>query len=110
MQVRVVFLKRDDDLRPDMGVRVVFLPDDAEITTGAAVAEILVPEDAIVQIAGKTGVFVLEQDKVRFQQIAIGNTRAGQVAVTTGLSPGQRIVLAPPADLTTGSRVLIADR
>ena len=112
VEVRVSFSKRDQDLRPDMGVRIVFLADGTETTPPQAEGEpqLLVPEGVVVTIAGKRGAFVLERDTVRFQPIETGETRAGQVIVKSGLSPGQRLVLDPPADLETGSRVLAANR
>ena len=122
IEVRIVFLQRDKDLRPDMGVRIVFL-DSAAVAAVAAVAggaggdagkasvarsgekQILVPVEAVVEFDGKRGAFVLERDFVRFQVLEVGYSRAGRIAVYKGLRPGQRVVLDPPADLQTGSRV-----
>lgn len=107
IEVRVAFLDRDKDLRPDMGVRVVFVPPGADTQTEMTKpkAQILVPIEAIVQLDGKTGVFVLERDLVHFQPVALGERRAGQVHVARGLTPGQRIVVDPPKDLHNGGRV-----
>ncbi|MCA8957684.1 MAG: efflux RND transporter periplasmic adaptor subunit [Planctomycetes bacterium] len=114
IEVRIAFEQRDEDLRPNMGVRVVFRN---EPRAGAAVAapqqqrkQILIDERALVESASTMGVFVLERDTVRYQALRLGERRAGQVAVLEGLGPGQRIVVAPPADLRDGTRVLVADK
>ena len=101
------YLQDDRDLRPDMGVRVVFLAEASEEIVEAGAAKILIPEEAVVRTDGKTGVFVVERDRVRFQAVDTGEKRAGQIHVMRGLEPGQRIVLQPPVDLETGSRVQV---
>jgi HlyD family secretion protein len=106
IEVRVVFEQRDRDLRPDMGVRVVFLTEAASEIVPDGAKKILVPEDAVIRVDGKTGVFVLERDVVRFTAIDSGEKRAGQIHVLRGLTPGERIVLSPPPDLETGDRVI----
>lgn len=105
IEVRVVFEKRDQDLRPDMGVRVVFLTDEKASTTAVSKPQILIPEDTLVEIAGKTGVFVLERDIVRFQVIKTGGQRASKVTVLDGLRKNQQIVTKPAGDLKDGIRV-----
>ncbi len=112
VEVRVRLDKRDARLRPEMGVRIVFRQGGG----GAAVADaaaskrtILVPEQAIVDQGGKTLAFVLERDTVRVAVVTAGQRKNGRVAIESGLVPGQRIVLDPPASLQDGSRVRLAD-
>lgn len=111
IEVRVSFEERDESLRPEMGVRIVFEPDGAAVTaaTEAAMSKkdpsILVSEAAIIEDQGKSGVFVLERDTVRFQELELGDRRAGRVTVKQGLRVGQRIVVAPPPRLASGDRV-----
>jgi RND family efflux transporter MFP subunit len=111
VEVRVVFLEPDEKLRPEMGVRVVFLADDAgaEEPVAGPTTGVLVPEDATVREADRTGVFVLERDVVRFREVRLGPRRGGRVVVESGLSEGDRIVLAPPASLSDGDRVRIKE-
>lgn len=108
IEVRIVFAERDRDLRPDMGVRVVFLAEAASEIVPDGAKKILVPAEAVIRLGGKTGVFVLERDSVRFAVIVSGEQRAGQVHILGGLSPGERIVLSPPNDLGAGDRVIEA--
>lgn len=111
VEVRVRLTKRDQRLRPEMGVRIVFRAEDAAVptTTAGASRAIVVPEQALVQVAGRTGAFVLERDTVRFAAVEAGERRNGKVAIDGGLTAGQRIVLDPPASLQDGSRVRLAD-
>jgi len=109
VEVRVKLLEPDERLRPEMGVRVVFLPPGAAEEAPAAVGPtILVPEAALVDVQGRSGVFLLERDVARFQQLQLGERRNARVEVKTGLRAGQRIVLDPPHDLQDGDRVLVA--
>ncbi len=111
VEVRVRLVRRDDRLRPEMGVRIVFRDAAAAGSADPSVdrrAAILVPESAVVEIAGRTGAFVLERDVVTFIAVAAGERKAGRVAIADGLAAGQRIVLDPPASLRSGDRVRIA--
>jgi RND family efflux transporter MFP subunit len=109
VEIRVQFLETDDRLRPEMGARVVFAPERAEAAADepAPAPRILVPKSAIVRIEGQDGVFVLERDVARFRRVALGDERAGRVAVERGLVDGDRIVVEPPVSLSEGDRVLL---
>jgi len=111
VEVRVRLTRRDQRLRPEMGVRIVFRAADAAAPTDLAGTPraIVVPEQALVQVAGRTGAFVLERDTVRFAAVEAGERRSGKVAIDGGLTAGQRIVLDPPASLQDGSRVRLID-
>lgn len=114
VEVRIELLDRPAELRPDMGVRVVFLPTDAAATPAptdapAAVAALLVAESALVEVAGRTGAFVVERDTVRFVEVRVLERKGGRAAIDQGLRPGQVLVLDPPPTLADGNRVRIAD-
>lgn len=111
VEVRVRLTRRDDRLRPEMGVRIVFRAEDAAApVAGEATARaIVVPEQAIVLQSGTTGAFVIERDTVRFAVVGTGQRRGGRVAIESGLTAGQRIVLDPPPSLQDGSRVRLVD-
>ena len=114
VEVRVKLERRDERLRPEMGVRIVFRDGPAPAATGEAAANtpraILVPEQALVEQGGTTGAFVVERDTVRFAAVTTGQRKNGRVAVEKGLTPGQRIVLDPPASLADGARIRLADQ
>ena len=106
VEVRVELIDRIEQLRPEMGVRIVFRADEAEPATEATSDKaLLVPEETLVEANGRTGVFVIERDTVRFVDLQITDRRAGRVAITDGLRPGQRLVFDPPDTLQDGDRI-----
>lgn len=111
VEVRVTFDAPDEFLRPELGVRVVFLPPGAKADAGAGAApqpsepRILISETCLVQIEGKTGVFALERDVLRFAPLQLGERKSGRVVVESGLSGGEEIVQNPAATLEAGQRV-----
>lgn len=110
VEVRVVFEKTDERMRPEMGARVVFLDKRGETKPTAAAAEssISIPSEAIVRIDGADSVFVLERDIARVRRVTLSDDRSGQRVVKDGLSGGELLVLAPPTSLVDGQRVRIA--
>jgi RND family efflux transporter MFP subunit len=108
VKVRIAFAELGDPrILPDMGVKVAF---QAEPQPGsgdgmAARSPLLVPERALRRGRDGAVVFVLRDDRVERRAVAAGATTGDAVEVLSGLRPGDRIVLDPPADLTDGQRV-----
>lgn len=76
-------------------------------SAGEALAQ--VPLSALFHRNGKPAVWVLENDRVRLQEIVAGEIHANSVAVSAGLQPGQRIVTAGVNRLADGQRVAVAE-
>jgi RND family efflux transporter MFP subunit len=72
-------------------------------SSGDAVAQ--VPLSALFHRDGRPAVWIVENDRVRLQQVATGEVQGNAVAVTAGLQAGQRIVTAGVNRLTDGQRV-----
>ena len=72
-------------------------------SSGEAVAQ--VPLSALFHRDGRPAVWIVENDRVRLQQVATGEVQGNAVAVTAGLQAGQRIVTAGVNRLTDGQRV-----
>lgn len=106
VEVRIKFDAPDERLRPEMGLRIVFAAATPSEQQSAEPA-ILIPIGAVIEQDGARGVFVLERDVVRFARVQLGDERGGRVVVSSGLEPGQRIVLDPPAGLGSEDRVRI---
>ncbi len=112
VEVRVKLLERVEALRPEMGVRIVFrtvqgvVEGDAEATTASPALAIL-PESAIVTLDQRRGAFVVERDTVTFVALQLGEPKSGSIAVESGLTPGQTVVIAPPPTLNSGDRIRI---
>jgi len=72
-------------------------------SSGDALAQ--VPLSALFHRDGRPAVWIVENDRVRLQQVATGEVQGNAVAVTAGLQAGQRIVTAGVNRLTDGQRV-----
>jgi multidrug efflux pump subunit AcrA (membrane-fusion protein) len=51
-------------------------------------------------------VWVLEEDRVRRQEVTTGATRDSRTEITKGLSGGERVVIGPPG-IQPGQRIKI---
>lgn len=106
VKVRIAFDQLGDPrLLPDMGVKVAFQSE----TDGANEQRprLLVPERAVRREPDGGIVFVVRDDRIERRAVAVGGTAGDQVEVRSGLRPGERIVLDPPADLSEASRVKV---
>jgi HlyD family secretion protein len=106
VEVRVAFMERDDKLRPEMGARIVFAPKEAAAAP-ANEARILIPVEALVEREGSTFVWVVDGLIAKKRAIELGDKRAGKVAVRSGLSAGETIVVSAPSDLQDGAAVRV---
>ena len=111
VKVRISLGEKDPRIVPDMGVRVSFL--DTPDTTApdqapAPVTGVLVPNEAVVARDGVDVVFVVSADnRAASTRVEIGETRATQTRIASGLAVGERVVLAPTDDLVDGTAVTI---
>ena len=105
VKVRVALKEKDARIVPDMGVTVSFLekaPDaDAEPRRG-----VRVPAAALVQRDGGDVVFVVgSDDVVALRKVQAGGSIGEQREVTSGLAPGETVVVSPPDALAEGDKV-----
>jgi len=102
IEVRVTFLERDENLRPEMGARVVFL----EATQVASDdPRILVPKDSVITVGGQSHVFVVVDGKAKKRAVRTGKERSGKVSIVEGLADGDEMILAPSDKLADGDPV-----
>jgi len=94
---RVLLDNADHNLRPGLFARVRF--------TAEGEATVPLPESAIVRRGPLTGVFVVDGGVARLRWITVGRVADGRVDALSGVTSGERIVTAPPAELTDGRRV-----
>ena len=102
VKVRVGFDKIDPRVLPQMGVKVAF---QGTAESPAASGTVVVPKSAVRQDAGRDIVWVVREGRLERRAIIAGNTRENEVAVISGLSAGEKVVVEGPATLTEGSRV-----
>jgi RND family efflux transporter MFP subunit len=103
--VRIAFMELDPRILPDMGVKVTFLRDN-EDGTPAARPVTLVPKAAIKTDGKQSYVFVVVNDRVDRRAITTGGADGDRVEVIAGLNAGDRVVVSPPAELSTGTLVM----
>jgi RND family efflux transporter MFP subunit len=96
-----VALPPDAGLRPGMFAR-------AEILPGAAPG-LTVPQPAVLFREGRPAVLVVQGDRVEQRAVATGRRQDGQVEITAGLQPGERVVVSGAGFLSDGDRVRIAE-
>ncbi len=106
--VKVSILDHDPRILPEMGAKVVFDAKGAEAQ--AAPRRVFVPQAAVGDAGGKAFVWVVEDGRVRRQNVDVGPQRGDRIEVRQGLSGGESLVLAAPAGLENGSRVKLAAR
>jgi RND family efflux transporter MFP subunit len=72
-------------------------------------ATVLVPQSAIVQRGQIRSVYVVEAGAARLRFVTLGEQRDDLCEVLSGLKPGEKVVVPPPALLADGGRVAIRE-
>jgi RND family efflux transporter MFP subunit len=74
-------------------------------------ATLVAPNASIKSVNGHRGVWLVENDSLRFTPVEIGASDLdGRVQILRGLEPGDRIVLYSKQELTANSRIKITDQ
>jgi HlyD family secretion protein len=105
VKVRISFEKLDPRILPDMGVKVSFLA--GEQTAGQVAARALIPREAARTLDGKPVIFLFRDGVLERRAVSLGAEIGGDVQVTAGLSPGDKVVVGGPANLRDGQRVKV---
>jgi membrane fusion protein (multidrug efflux system) len=112
VRVRAIFENRTLALKPGMFV-------EAQLAGGAQTSAITLPASSISYAPFGDSVFVVEDVKgadgktyrgVRQQFVKLGASRGDQVAVTTGLKPGEEIVSSGTFKLRPGAAVRVDNK
>jgi HlyD family secretion protein len=81
------------------------------VTLPPARRSLTVPNAAIHRVKGKSGVWVVENGKLRFQPVTTGATDLnGTVQVSGGLKRGARVVAYSQRSLTARTRIRVVDQ
>jgi RND family efflux transporter MFP subunit len=65
------------------------------------------PEDAISTLAGVSTVYVIENGKVRQQQVALGERQGKLVEIVSGLNGSETVAISNLSQLATGTEVRV---
>lgn len=110
VKVRVALKEKDPRIVPDMGVTVSFLEKAEEGTAETKPTGVRVPAAALVQREGGDAAFVVgDENRVELRKVQLGGPLGEDRQVTSGLAPGETVVLDPPADLADGGLITIGD-
>jgi RND family efflux transporter MFP subunit len=111
VEVKVTVDDRDDRLVPDMSCTVTFLAEGTDAARLEQPPRLLVDRAAVVEREGRSVAFRLQGDRV--EQVAVtvvdGPEGDARAEVTSGLRPGDRVVLRPGDELVDGARVRAGD-
>lgn len=99
--VRAILSNEEGRLRPGMFMTVVLEKNPREA--------IMVPEIALVPEGERKYVFVLQDDEAVQREVEIGTRQRGAVEITSGLEPGEEIVVEGTQSLRNGSEVRRVD-
>lgn len=109
IKVKVAIVDADERLFPEMSGTVYFLPSADESATAATDRRIFCPADAIVKEADASHVWVVKDEKVERVKVRAGSTTDNRTEILNGLSGGEKVVVKPPADLSDGRLVKVAE-
>lgn len=105
--VRLAFDALEPRILPDMGVKVVFL--EAQPAAAPSTPRVIAPRAAVRRDGAADVVFVVHETTVERRGVRLGTVRDAEVQVVAGLSPGERVVLEPPATLGDGDRIRVRE-
>lgn len=106
VKVKVEVLDPDERLFPELSATVHFLPIEDEPSAGEPVRAAFVAETALVNEGEQTFVWrVVEGRATRVAVVTAGPSRDGLLAVESGLTGGETVIVNPPAALEEGLRV-----
>jgi HlyD family secretion protein len=104
--VRIAFDALDPRILPDMGIKVAFLGSATPAVVAAA--PVTIAKNALRTDSGSQVVFVVTGDgRAERRALRLGAGRDDRMEVVSGLTPGEKIVLDPPAGLKDGDRVVV---
>ena len=107
VKVKVAFIGPDERILPDLSARVNFT---SVATQGQATrTRIEIAKSALTSRDGKTGVFLIEKDRVIFQPVVVGRQTGATAEITEGLDGGEALVAdASNKALVGGMRVKVS--
>ncbi len=107
VMVKIRFATLDPRVMPEMSAKAAFLS--RPLAPGEETSRLAVPARAIVRRGGRDVVFHIENDRAAEISVTPGEPLGDMVEITGGISPGDRVVLSPPAALNTGDAVTIQE-
>lgn len=104
---KVRFIDRDPRLLPEMSAKVAFL--ERAVTDDERKPLTAINPDAVVDRDGRGVVFLMVEGRAKMVPVTT-RAKLGDNLAVTGVSPGDKAVLKPPAALRDGSQVRLAEK
>lgn len=107
---KVRFNELDERVLPEMRAKVSFLSRDDNRKTANSAPKISVPASAIATRNGQKVVFVVKGDAVVETAVTLGESMGSRIEITSGVTPGEKVVLRPPETMATGTPVVTENK
>jgi multidrug efflux pump subunit AcrA (membrane-fusion protein) len=107
VMVKVAFLDHDPRILPEMSAKVAFLSREVLLQEQKPVTA--VPSSALIKADGQVSVFVFQADRARRVSVQAGRVIGDMTEVTSGLSLGEKVIVAPLDRILEGSRVSVSE-
>lgn len=104
VKVRVSLDSKDARVVPDMGARVSFL-EQAKPDQPKAQPSTLIPGSAVVRKGTQSVVFIVNGDRATQVVVTTGRTIGDDIEITSGLNPGDELILEPGDGMADGKRI-----
>lgn len=105
VEVRVGFDELDPRILPDMGVKVAFHETEREQDSDAVVSGMLVPSAALQREGGRDVVYVVLEGRAERRAVAVAGERGEFSIISSGLEPGENVIVNAPPGLVDGAEV-----
>ncbi len=77
------------------------------VAQNATVQQLLVPKEAVVERQGKNVLFTYENGKAKWNYITCGSRNSDYIVITSGLQPGQQVIISNTFNLAHDADVII---
>jgi RND family efflux transporter MFP subunit len=105
VMTKIKFVQIDERVLPEMSAKVTFLNQGAAASITNSARKIAVPPAAILTRGEQKAVFVVRDETVTETPVEIAGALGNMLEVRSGLSEGNKVVLNPPEDMKTGTKI-----
>lgn len=102
---KVAFRSLDDRVLPEMSARINFLAKSGTEQQQQSGQGVTIPKSALTTRDDLQTVFRIDGKSATAITVTVGRELADMVEITSGLKPGDRVVLSPPGKMTSGQKV-----